>query len=178
MARLVLYSRIDSTDAFVYRGVTPPEVISIPNYKPIIRLYIVPPEFADGWRPNGELDRRRRTDAIVDTGASVTNLPFEVWSEFEGEIRWLERVEDDPVRVGGRSHSYRLGRVRLAATDRDGRWMPPVWTLARCLAETDEPIPPLLGLLSPFLMDRHRIRHVGEARRPDGTTCPEWWLES
>lgn len=172
MAHLVLRTRIDSVDTTIYRGVKPPDTVSIPNYKPILRLYLVPPDAPDGWRPQGGVERARRADAIVDTGASVTNLPFEVWSEFEGEIRWLERVDDDPVRVGGRVHNYRLGRVRLAATDQFGRWMPPAWALARCLNESDEPIPPLLGLLSPFLMNGRRFRH-----NLTPTDLPEWWLE-
>lgn len=172
MARLALHTRIDSSDEHVYRGVTPPEIVSIPNYKPVIRLYLVPPDAPDGWRPQGVLERTRRADAIVDTGASLTNLPFEVWSEFTGELRWLERVSAEPVRVGGREHTYRLGRVRLAATDQSGRWMPPAWVLARCLAECEEPIPPLLGLLSPFLMNGRRFRH-----NPTPADLPEWWLE-
>jgi hypothetical protein len=172
VARLALQTRIDSTDECLYRGVTPPEVVAIPNYKPYIRLYITPPDVPDGWRPNDTLDRARRLNAIVDTGASISHLPFEVWSEFTGEIRWLDRADAASVRVGGAEHNYRLGRVRLAATDRDGRWMPPAWTLARCLDETDEPIPPLLGLLSPFLMNGRRFHH-----RNANADLPEWWLE-
>lgn len=172
MARLTLQTRIDSTDEYVYRGVTPPEIVAVPNYKPYIRLYLVPPTVDDGWRPSGNPDRVRRLNAIVDTGASITNLPFEVWSGFEGEIRWLERVAEDPVRVGGREHRYRLGRVRLAAPDQFGRWMPPAWTLARCLEQTDDPIPSLLGLLSPFLTNGRLIRHVDA-----NSDRPQWWLE-
>jgi hypothetical protein len=108
----------------------------------------------------------------VDTGASLTNLPFDVWTRAESDIRWLERADSDPIAIGGTRHPFRLGRVLLAAMDWQGRWMPPAWTLARCLAETDEPIPALLGLMSPFLMGGRWVRHA-----EGHTDRPEWWLE-
>jgi hypothetical protein len=95
-----------------------------------------------------------------------------MWIDIESEIRWLDRVDSDPVAIGGTTHSFRLGRVLLAAMDWQGRGMSPAWTLARCLDETDEPIPALLGLMSPFLTQGRRMQHAETA-----ADRPEWWLE-
>jgi hypothetical protein len=179
--KLLLDTRAEYTIPRVYRGTAAPEIVSIPCYKLYVRMYLVPPGEERGWRPPPQFRQERLFDAIVDTGASLTNLPHGVWSEIAGsdggEVRDLELAERETVSLGGRTHTFRLGRVLLAAMDWRGRWMPPAWTTVRCLDETDDPPPALLGLLSPFLMAHHRIRHAGEARRPNGDTHPEWWLE-
>lgn len=176
MARLLLEARVDFTVPCVYRGTTPPTTVHIPCYHPYVRLYLVPPAEVVGWRPPQDLGHARLFDAIVDTGASLTNLPHDVWTVIDGtstsEIRWLERTESDPIHIGGQRHNFRLGRVLLAAMDWQGRWMPPAWTTVRCLDQTDEPIPALLGLLSPFLTERRQLRHADDNR-----SRPVWWLE-
>lgn len=171
MAHLKLETRIDFTVPYVYRGVTPPELIAIPNYKAYVRLTFVPPVERD-WHPDRNQAVARRFEAIVDTGASLSSLPYQIWAAYESEIRWIERADDDPIALGGEILHYRLGRVLLAATDLDGRWFPPEWTLARCLQETESPLPALLGLQWPFLTGGHRLRHDGLPGEQ-----PTWWLE-
>ena len=171
MARLLLRTREDFVLPIFHRGAA--QIVPIPCYHPYIRMCAVTPGEEHGWRPPKRREQLRSFEAIVDTGASLTNLPFDVWTRVESEIRWLDRADADVIAIGGQAHDFRLGRVLLAAMDSQRRWMPPAWTLARCLDEkTDEPIPALLGLLSPFLMSGRRVRHVeGNADRP------EWWLE-
>jgi hypothetical protein len=170
MARLRLDIRADWTIPIRHSGVA--QTVPIPCYHPYVWLHLVRPGEEQSWRPPKRQGGVRLFEAVVDTGASLTNLPFHVWAAAEAEIRWLNREDTDSIAIGGREHDFRLGRVLLAASDEKGRWMPPAWTLARCLAETEDPIPALLGLMSPFLMSGRRIRH---AESP--ADRPEWWLE-
>jgi hypothetical protein len=177
--RLLLDTRAEFTIPRVYRGNAAPEIVPIPCYKLYVRMCFVPPEQEREWRPPPQFREERLFEAIVDTGASLTNLPYDVWSATGGpgggEIRGLEVAERDDVRIGGQTFTYRLGQVLLAALDWRGRWMPPSWTTVRCLDEqedADEPVPPLLGLLSPFLTNGRLIRHVDA-----NADLPEWWLE-
>lgn len=172
MARLRLQTRTEYTVECAYRGTTPPQTVWVPGYKPYVRLHVVKPDTEHGWRPPKSPDESRTFDAVVDTGASISNLPYAVWSPFESDVRWLERTAADTVGLGGDSYGFRLGRVLIAASDWQGRWMPPEWTLARCLDETPDPVPPLLGLLSPFLTRGRRVRH-DDAH----TDTPAYWLE-
>lgn len=172
MPRLRLQTRTEYTIDCAYRGTTPPQTVSLPGYKPYVRLYLIPPTAERGWRPPKRLDQARRFAAIVDTGSSISNLPYEVWGGIASEVRWLEQTEPETVGIGGESYPFRLGRVLLAAVDWQGRWMPPEWTVARLLEPTAEPIPPLLGLLSPFLMNGRRLRH-----EDTNVDTPIYWLE-
>ncbi len=170
MARLMLDTREDWTLPIRHTGAG--QTVPVPCYHPYVQLYLVPPTEEQGWRPPRQFQRMRRFEAIVDTGASLTNLPHHVWSETSSEIRRVERADTDTIAIGGQRHDFWLGRVLLAAMDRQGGWMPPQWTLVRCLEPTENPIPALLGLLSPFLMSGRRVRH-----EPANTDRPEWWLE-
>jgi hypothetical protein len=177
VARLHLMTSPDFYTSYLYPGTRPPTLIDIPNYKLYLHLYAVPPDQRPGWRPDDALDPLRRFSAMVDTGASISSLPFHVWSRFEPDIRWLDRVDDVPIRFGGETYPYRLGRVLLAAIDLDGRWLPPDWALVRCLDDAPEPIPALLGLQSPFLTHRRLLRHTGHAGDDPELTAPDYWLE-
>ena len=172
MARLRLQTRTEYTIACTYRGTTPPQTVLVPGYKPYVRLHSVTPGTERGWRPPKVLDEARTFDAVVDTGASITNLPHGVWSAFESEIRWLAQAGPETVGLGGAEYPFRLGRVLLAALDWQGRWMPPAWTVARLLEPTAESVPPLLGLLSPFLTLGRLVRH-----EDDTADHPGYWLE-
>ena len=82
----------------------------------------------------------------MDTGASLTNIPYEIWEPFATEIQWLAQPPGPSVvAVAGSTLTYQLGRVNLAAFDNDGRWMPPAWTLACCWHYQDNAPTPLLG---------------------------------
>jgi hypothetical protein len=152
-----------------YRGTG--EIVAMPTYRLYLSLHFVPPESASDWRPRGQLDQLRRFDAIVDTGAQLSCLPFEIWEPFESEIQWLTTVpERQLIRLAGVTTEYRLGRILLGATDTENRWLPPTWIVARCCRATDLPFPSLLGLTSSLLMSERRIRH-------QASTSPSWWLE-
>lgn len=112
-----------------------PFPVDIPNYRLYLQLSAVSPDQRPGWTPDDILDPRRRFPAVVDTGASMTSLPHHLWRRFEADTRWLARVDDVPIRFGGETYPYRLGRVLLAAIDLDGRWLPPDWALVRCLSD-------------------------------------------
>ena len=82
------------------------------------------------------------------------------------------------VAVAGLNLTYQLGRVRLAAFDNDGRWLPPAWMVAaRCWHYHENAPPPLLGLTSPFLTNGRRLRHAASTKDQSGQVTPEWWLE-
>lgn len=176
MARLHLETRPAFYVPYWYRGTPNPTRIDIPNYKLYVLLYAVPPDERPGWRPD-ELEEERTFEAMVDTGASLTSLPYHIWQRFEDDIRWLDRVDDEPIGLGGETYPYRLGRVLLAALDLDGRWLPPGWATVRCLDDSPEPIPALLGLQSPFLAGRRLLRHVGHDGDDLEQTAPDYWLE-
>jgi hypothetical protein len=182
VARLRLLTRADHTFPYLHRASPAGPAIHIPGYRLYITLYLAPPDAGElRARPN-ELDFARRVDAVVDTGCMLSVLPFGTWRPFESEIRWLDRpapltVAGRSLRVAGGVQQYRLGQVRLAATDEDGRWLPPSWSVVQCLEDGTGQPPPLLGLRSPLLSFRqlrHR-RNVTEAD-PD-EPLPEWWLE-
>jgi hypothetical protein len=174
LARLRLRTRIQSEN-IVYPGTG--ETVPAPTFRLHVSLHFVNPGASKEWKPNGQIDQLRRFDAIVDTGAMLTNIPYEIWEPFAAEIQWPKTVsEENIVHVAGASLSYQLGRVMLAAMDNDNRWMPPVWTLARCWHYADESPPPLLGLTSAFFTQKRRLRHSGDSFHST-YAIPEWWLE-
>lgn len=175
MARLRLNTRIPFVDSHRYPGTG--ETVVLPSYRLHLKLHFVPPDLDSVEYEQQTLDQSRRFSAIVDTGASLTNLPYEIWEPFAAEIRWLDPSPASVrlVSIGGSTASYQLGRIRLMASDIEGRHFPAEWTVARCLHFTEEPMQALLGLYSPFLMNRRILRHNGNARRDLGP--PEWWLE-
>jgi len=173
LARLRLRTRV-YPENLTYAGTG--EKIPVPTLRLFIALNFVAPDQQPHWRPSKEVNQLRRFDAVVDTGAMLTNIPYEIWEPFASEIRWPYSESTD-VRVAGITLSYHLGRVMLAALDNDNRWMPPAWTLARCWHYKEDAPSPLLGLTSPFLTNNRNLRHVGPAGKDISERPPEWWLE-
>ncbi len=87
MARLRLRTRIH-TEELTYPGTG--EVIPMPIFRLHVGLHFVSPTAASNWQPSGQIDQLRRFDAIVDTGAMLTNIPYEVWEPFSAEIQGWE----------------------------------------------------------------------------------------
>jgi hypothetical protein len=163
------------TEQLVYRATG--EVISHPAYRLMVRMEFVHPDKVFSWRPRKDSRQARRFDAVVDTGASLSNIPYEIWEPFASEIRWIKTAnQENIIRVGGMSIRYRLGRVMLAVIDNDLHWMPPAWTVARFWDYYEDVPPPLLGLSSPFLMNGRTIRHAISSRS-GSAAVPVWWLE-
>ena len=132
----------------------------MPSYRLLTSLYFASADDQDDWQPENELDQPRRFDAVVDTGARLTTLPYAVWQPFTDEIHLLEvKQSQRTIYVKGNTYSYRLGRVLLAAVDNNDRWLPPARTIVCCLDYHPDPPPALLGLTSPFLSNNRRLRH-------------------
>lgn len=175
MARLRLRTRVQS-EAFSYPGTG--EIVSMPTCRLLIGLHFVAPTARRDWKPTGQIDQMRRFDAVVDTGAMLTNIPYDVWEPFASEIEWPSAIPaQNAVQVAGTSLTYQLGRVMLAAIDNENRWMEPAWTVARCWHFCENAPPPLLGLTSPFFMNNKRLRNAGPTGNDAGEKLPEWWLE-
>ncbi len=173
MARLRLRTRTHTED-LTYTGTG--EVVAMPTFRLFVGLHFVRPNEQPNWRPRAEINQLRRFDAVVDTGAMLTNIPYEIWEPFANEIQWPTSVSGQ-VKVAGVNLSYQLGRVMLAALDNDNRWMPPAWTVARCWHYKENAPSPLLGLTSPFLTNNRSLRHTSPTGKGVGEEQPEWWLE-
>jgi hypothetical protein len=186
VARLQLITRLDSEPHW-YRGGSTPQVQDLPYYTPIVSIFFVPPA-ATSWEPPRGADRVRQHHAVVDTGCPLTILPYDYWSPLAGETQLLDQagLPTGVSGVAGVDAGYTLRRVRLALIGQNGEWMPPEWVTARCLEPipvdpTREPIPPLLGLTTPFFIQGRRFRHDPDARQvidePNSVFAPQWWLE-
>jgi len=156
-------------------------VARLPWYRLLAKVVVLPAE-ADPLSRPVVIPETHSPAAILDTGAPLTCFPATLWRQFTTEIRWLdqpEREDGEPWRITilGGSWTYRLGRIRLGATDTDGRWLDAATTVAMFL---DDPPPgasrsprhAILGLRTP-LLDRRRLRQGSDT--PDD--LPIWWLE-
>jgi hypothetical protein len=136
------------------------EPIDIPAFRLCCRAYWVPVENQNDWSSR-ELLPNRIFEAVVDTGAGFTILPYEIWSRCESEVRWIGSNEQNPcVSIAGAVIGYRLGRILLSIFDHDGRCFPTAWTFAKLLEPHEEFQTPVIGLRSPFLMNGRRIENV------------------
>lgn len=152
----------------------------IPWYRLVVRLVIVPRGEDTRVRPTPREDGLE-LDAVLDTGAPTCVFPFPIWQPFGNEIQWLDqppREDGRPwaVTVLGGSWGYRLGRVRVGATDRDANWLPAATTNAlflndppATLGATRPPRQAILGVRS-GLFDLRQLRHAD-------ADPPEWILE-
>ncbi len=148
----------------------------MPIFRLYASLYFSPPLSEFKRLALGQIDQRRRFDAVVDTGARLTTLPYSIWKPFQNEIEFAHDLSREPrqITVGAKTTAYVLGRIRLAALDDDNRWLPLVWTVARCLDSRPDPHEALLGLTSPFLMNKRKLINKRDALSRSG---PEWWIE-
>lgn len=178
MARILLRTLAEWAISYRWAADRSGTPLGIPVYRLQLQLVAVPPDADPDEPPAGELERDRRIDAVVDTGAPISTLGYGRWSRFAADIRRLDQpptATGQPRRLSlldGR-WTYRLARVRLGATDDQKRWLPAAWTPVLCLdanPATDNLA--LLGLRTP-LLDRRRLRHSGDT--PDD--LPIWWLE-
>src|SRR5262245_23850524 len=72
---------------------------------------------------------QRIRESLVDTGAVLTVFPRSVWTEFEGEIDWVDVKSETKRRdwtksitgLSGGSVPCRLGRVQMRIVDLEGR---------------------------------------------------------
>ena len=67
-----------------------PLIRHIPWYRLIVRMYVGP-------APGEEIEDDFAFDAILDTGAPLTCIPFEVWEPFADRIRWLDQPPREDV---------------------------------------------------------------------------------
>ncbi len=156
-------------------------IARLPWYRLLVKVVVLPADADPLTRPV-EIPETHSPPAILDTGAPLTCFPATLWRQFAAEIRWLDqppREDGEPWRMTilGGSWTYRLGRVRLGATDINGRWLDAATTVAMFLDEppagaSRPPRHAILGLRTP-LLDRRRVRHAGTT--PDD--LPVWWLE-
>jgi len=173
LARLRLSTRVRDEQ---YISSSSGETVRMPTLRLHIDLHFVSPNEKQGWRPRGQMDQQRRIDAVVDTGAWLTNIEHDRWEPFASEIHWLSSEPAEILR-GGSTITYRLGLVLLAASDNQNRWMPPAWTVARCLEyHADKPCS-VLGLTSPFFKNNRSLRHASSSANELSDQTQVWWLE-
>jgi hypothetical protein len=143
-------------------------------YRIFIQLGIIPSEAT--WRKKSHVPESRIVSSIIDTGSPISVFHYETWHPYRSEIRWLTPLPKDATQtltVLGGKWPYRLGRIRIAAFDDAGGWIPPIKTLALFLEDSPGcPSVNILGLRSPFLEHR-QLRHAGS----DARDIPQWFLE-
>jgi hypothetical protein len=113
--------------------------------------------------------------ALIDTGAALSVFPEREWRQWEVRVEWLAwaglRVgrAAPRLKVLGGNYLYRLGRVRVAAFDDDGRRLPPIPVVGQ-FAEDG-------GTLSHILMGLHGSILDGRRLVVDATAGQAWLRE-
>lgn len=181
MARINLTTRGAFGVRYQHPNERPGTTTLIRTYHVYISLFVAPRGSGENWRPRGNVGHDRRFEAVVDTGAPITILPFGFWQQFAADVDILAQPSaDSQLQIGGSSRNGQLGRLRLGAVDADGHWMPADWTVAIFLDEpsaTGDLRTPLLGLNSHLMLHNRRLRHTRFSEGDDHATVPEWCLE-
>jgi hypothetical protein len=147
--------------------------------------------------PPGGLAKPRSLDAMIDTGAWISAIRYDVWNELKENdliepVLFADDITEMQAGVAGQTTNYHLGRLHvglLDATPRGIQSLPSVPVIAQLLLnpkidKKSMPIPILLGLHLGVLDGRKLTRGVVPARPAPLATDrgaqygQEWLLET
>lgn len=117
--------------------------------------------------------------AVIDTGAPASILPWRVWSDLDkrGDVTWIGGTNPGSgphITVFGANHTFRLGRVRLEIVDFGTGQLAPRDVTVIC---TDDPqiAPPNLQL--PLVLGLADVMH-GRTLRVEASADGQRWTAS
>jgi hypothetical protein len=108
--------------------------------------------------------------ALIDTGAALSVFPERVWRSFQHRIEWLTFAGHSAshqlprVRVLGGEYPYRMGRVRVAAIDREGHRLPALPVIAQFTEDAGRLPRILMGMRGGILEGRRLLLDVARGQ--------------
>lgn len=137
----------------------------------------VPPNSAHSL-PRGDL-----IPAIIDTGAPITIIPYNVWTSLAALVHFPAARQSVQGFVGGSAYDAWIGSIWLVAVDREDRYMPPIRVIAHFQQKPcKHPKYVLLGLGHGILEGRRLERRpVFDPTEPESSHYTpnyqqQWWL--